>query len=136
MAKIENKNIDLTDLPDLADIYSLAYRTIDRLPARYKPYTRNLIIRVENFADQDTLYSLDMVAKNDLLGLYRGVPLPLKGANDGMSLPDVIFLYRAPLILYARDNGEDLEKLINNVMIHEISHHFGFQDLNREFMEE
>ena len=136
MKKIQNNTIDLTDLPDLADIYSLAYRAIDRLPARYRPYTRNLIVRVENFADEETLYSLDMTNKNDLLGLYRGVPLPLKGANDGSTLPDVIFLFRGPLILYARDNDEDIEKLIDNVMIHEVSHHFGFQDLNREFMED
>jgi predicted Zn-dependent protease with MMP-like domain len=124
------------DLPDLAEIYALAYQTINFLPERFQEYTHTILIRVENFAEQDVLEGLKLSDKYDLLGLYQGVPLPLKSANDPRTLPDVIFLYRCPLIRFSRENSESLEQLVHHVMIHEIGHHFGFSDLDMEWIEQ
>ena len=124
------------DLPDLAEIYALAYQTINFLPQRFQEYTHTILIRVENFAEQDVLDGLKLSDKYDLLGLYQGVPLPLKGANDPLTLPDVIFLYRCPLIRFSRENWESLEQLVHHVMIHEIGHHFGFSDFDMEWIEQ
>ncbi len=121
-----------SDLPDLADVYSLAYKTIDTLPERFRPHLKSLLIRVENFADDKTLEGLQLKDKYDLLGLYRGVPLPLKTAYTSLSLPDIIFLYRCPLIRFARENEEDLEILVRHVTIHEVGHHFGLSDFEME----
>lgn len=126
---------DMADLPDLADIYNLAYGVIDGLPTRLQGLTKNLVVRVENFADEMTLDTINLDDKYDLLGLYRGVPLPLKGVNDSMAMPDVIFLYRGPLIRFARENGETLPNLVYHVMIHEIGHHFGYSDHDLDWIE-
>lgn len=127
---------DINVLPGLADIYAVAYRVMNRLPKRFQDHTQNLIIRVENFADEETLQSLKVAEKYELLGLYRGVPLPLKRESQILSLPDVIFLYRCPLIHFATENGQDLEDLIQHVMIHEIGHHFGYSDFDMEWIQE
>lgn len=123
------------DLPDLAEIYALAYRAVNFLPHRFQPYIRNVLIRVENFATQDVLDGLKLRDKYDLLGLYQGIPLPLK-KTKGMITPDIIYLYRAPLIRFARENNEILSHLIQNVVSHEMGHHFGFSDLDTEWTEQ
>ena len=66
---------------------------------------------------------------SDLLGLYQGAGLPSKSVWDPVSLPDRIFLYRIPIIDYARRDGERVERVIRHVLIHEIGHHFGFSDV-------
>lgn len=124
------------DLPDLAEIYALAYRTMNVLPHRFQEYTNNILVRVENFADQDVLDGLKLSDKYDLLGLYQGIPLPLKGKNNALAVPDIIFLYRGPLIRFARENGDPLPQLIHHVMIHEVGHHFGFSDFDMEWIEQ
>jgi predicted Zn-dependent protease with MMP-like domain len=123
------------DLPDLADIYVLAYRTMNFLPHRFQEYTNNILVRVENFADQDILDGLKLTDKYDLLGLYQGIPIPLKGATDTLAIPDIIYLYRGPLIRFARENREALPRLVHSVMIHEVGHHFGFSDFDMEWIE-
>jgi predicted Zn-dependent protease with MMP-like domain len=122
------------DLPDLAEIYALAYRTMNLLPQRFQAYTHNILIRVENFADQDVLDGLKLKDKYDLLGLYQGIPLPLKTTHDNLAVPDIIYLYRGPLIRFARENSETLAQLVQHVMIHEIGHHFGFSDFDLEWI--
>lgn len=124
------------DLPDLAEIYALAYRTVNSLPQRFQAYTNSILVRVENFADPDVLAGLKLTDKYDLLGLYQGIPLPFKGVNDTLVVPDVIFLYRGPLIRFARENNEPLPHLVHQVMIHEIGHHFGFSDLDMDWLEQ
>jgi len=124
------------DLPDLAEIYALAYQTLNRLPFRFHEYTRNILVRVENFADQDVLDGLKLSDKYDLLGLYQGIPIPLKKSNDSLAMPDIIFLYRGPLIRFSRENSETLARLVQSVMIHEVGHHFGFSDFDIDWIEE
>lgn len=140
MAKKKNtsqlKRYEQADLPDLAEVYALAYRTMNFLPYRFQEYTRNILIRVENFADDDVLNGLKLSDKYDLLGLYQGIPLPLKGTSDSLAIPDIIYLYRCPLIRFARENSEDLGQLVHHVMIHEIGHHFGFSDFDMDWIDQ
>ena len=123
------------DLPDLTDFYLLSQKTINSLPEKFKKATSSLIIKVENFADQETLKSLKIIDKYDLLGLYRGTPLPAKRSSPSIPLPDIVFLYRCPLIRYSRDNHETIEALVHHVIIHEIGHHFGFNDYDLSWIE-
>lgn len=129
------KRNEFADLPDLADLYTMAYKTLAELPDKYKPYTQNLIVRIENYASSDILENLDLTDKNDLLGLYRGVPLPLKIMPNSSKLPDIIHLYRCPLIKYATDNMQPISELVEQVMIHEIGHHFGYSKDDSEWLD-
>lgn len=116
------------EIPDLADIYSMAYKILTELPDKYQPFIHNVIVRVENFPDEKTLKNLHLKDRYDLLGLYKGIPLPHKTYYPQKNMPDVIYLFRCPLIRYARENKESVQELVNHVMIHEIGHHFGFTD--------
>lgn len=115
-------------LPDLALLNRYAQESIDNLPGNFKKLACNLTVKVENFADDETLKSLHIKDKYDLLGLYRGVPIPVKALQPNLTLPDIIFLYRGPLIRYSRENNESLETLVHHVMLHEMGHHFGYTD--------
>jgi predicted Zn-dependent protease with MMP-like domain len=124
------------DLPDIADFYVLAQKTLESLPERFERTTKSLIVKVENYADHETLLSLNLDDKYDLLGLYRGIPVPTKSTKSSFLIPDIIYLYRCPLIRYSLENQEALESLVNHVMIHEIGHHFGFNDYDLSWSEQ
>lgn len=118
-------------LPDIADIYSYAYKVIDELPVTLKNEAEKLVIRVENFAPVSLLSSLNLQNKYDLLGLYQGIPLHERD-EDHLSIlenMDLIYLFRCPLIRYANENKEDVHPLIKHVILHEIAHHMGFNEI-------
>jgi predicted Zn-dependent protease with MMP-like domain len=70
----------------------------------------------------------------ELTGLYQGIPLTERSMSD-VALPDLIFLYRQPILLEWIETGEDLYRLVRNVLVHEIAHHFGFNDADIEALE-
>jgi predicted Zn-dependent protease with MMP-like domain len=116
--------IDIVRMPAVAEIYDFAYRSLQKLPKSFRSHLKNFVIEVENFADPSTLEELSMADRYDLLGLYRGVPVPLK-KKIRPSQPDIIYLYRCPLIRHAIENSEDVKSLVHHVLINEIGHHFG-----------
>ena len=79
-------------------------------------------------ADDDTLAELGLDSAWDLTGLYRGTPWAQQGASHVPHAPDMIVLYREPILLEWIETGEDLFRLVRTVLIHEIAHHFGFSD--------
>jgi len=83
---------------------------------------------VEEVADDETLGELGIDNAWELTGLYRGVPLGQKEAGGTPHAPDLIVLYREPILLEWIETGEDLFRLVRNVLVHEIAHHFGFSD--------
>ena|SRR5688572_529901 len=106
----------------------IAQETWDGLPREFRAIAGNLVIQVIDFADRETLDHMEIDSPFDLLGLYHGVGLPFKGTWDPPRLPDMIFLYRKPILAYARAEGEDVDTVIRHVLIHEVGHHFGFSD--------
>jgi predicted Zn-dependent protease with MMP-like domain len=63
----------------------------------------------------------------NLLGLYRGVPLTERGDTYAGMLPDRIQIFRDPILRIAHDRA-DAEELIRTTVLHEIAHHFGIDD--------
>jgi predicted Zn-dependent protease with MMP-like domain len=101
---------------------------LDRLPDEFAELMTNIAIQIEEWPDDDTLRELDLDPRVDTLyGLYTGVPLDERGGWYGNVLPDVILLYRQPLLDDCRDR-EDLIHEIQLTLLHEIGHHFGFTD--------
>ncbi len=101
---------------------------LDRLPDEFAELMENIAIQIEDRPDDDTLRDLDLNPRSDTLyGLYTGVPLDERGGWYGNVLPDVILLYRLPLLDDCRDR-EDLIHEIQLTLLHEIGHHFGFTD--------
>jgi predicted Zn-dependent protease with MMP-like domain len=114
--------------PSLADLEALARRALAGLPRRFTQHLGPVVIRVDEFPDAETEAAMRLDSPFDLLGLYRGVALPLKSISDPRPEIDMIFLYRRPILDYWCESGEDLGAVVRHVLLHEIGHHFGFSD--------
>jgi predicted Zn-dependent protease with MMP-like domain len=121
--------------PSLADLEALAERGLATIPAALRRHLGRVVIRVEEFPDAETEQEMELDSPFDILGLYRGVALPRKSVADARAEPDIIFLYRRPILDYWCETGEDLYHLVRHVLIHEIGHHFGFSDDDMERIE-
>jgi predicted Zn-dependent protease with MMP-like domain len=121
--------------PSLAEIEDLANRALVTIPRRLKKHLGAVVIRVEEFPDEETEAAMGLDSPFDMLGLYRGVALPHKSVSDPRPDIDMIFLYRRPILDYWCESGEDLGRLVRHVLIHEIGHHFGFSDDDMERIE-
>jgi predicted Zn-dependent protease with MMP-like domain len=122
--------------PSLADLERLAQSALATIPAELKRHLGPVIIRVDDFPDEETEDEMELESPFDILGLYRGVALPHKSVSSVARDIDMIFLYRRPILDYWCETGEDLAHVVRHVLIHEIGHHFGFSDDDMERIEE
>jgi len=122
--------------PSLADLEEQARHALDTIPRRLKQHLGPIVIRVEEFPDEETEEAMGLDSPFDILGLYRGVALPHKSISDPRPTLDMVFLYRRPILDYWCETGEDLRHVVRHVLIHEIGHHFGFSDEDMMRIEE
>jgi len=121
--------------PSLADIDQIANAALASIPDELRRHARGIVIRVEEFPDDETLDDLGFEDPFDLLGLYRGVALSRKSNFHTPQNVDMVFLYRRPILDYWCESGDDLGDIVRHVLIHEIGHHFGFSDADMERIE-
>jgi predicted Zn-dependent protease with MMP-like domain len=121
--------------PSADDIAEMAERAFAAIPQRLTQHVHGVGISVEELPDDATLDELGIESAWDLTGLYRGTPLTLRSVADIARPPDLIFLYRQPILIEWIETGEDLFRLVRNVLVHEIAHHFGFSDDDIEALE-
>ena len=121
--------------PSADDIADLADRAFAAIPARLARHVQGVGISVEEMPDDATLDELGIGSAWDLTGLYVGTPLTERSLDAIAPQPDLIFLYRQPILLEWVETGEDLYRLVRNVLVHEIAHHFGFSDPDIEAIE-
>src|SRR3546814_7102868 len=114
--------------PTLDDIESLAREAIARLPELFRVHLDGVLLRIEDFPDAEVIAEMRLHSPFDILGLYTGVPVGEKSVDMSGALPDVIHLYRRPLLEEWAESGESLEALVNHVLVHEVGHHFGLSD--------
>lgn len=107
---------------------ALARTAVDRIPAPFRAHLGDILFRVEEFADADTLSALGIDDPWDLSGVYEGHPLTEQSIWSSGDMPPRIRLFRRPLLEEWVDTGVALDDLIAHVIIHEIGHHFGFSD--------
>nr|WP_256515523.1 metallopeptidase family protein [Alsobacter ponti] len=114
----------------------MAQAAFARLPEPFRALCADVIIRVDDFPDDETLDEMGCETEFDLLGLFRGVGLAQGGSTPRTGqLPNMIWLYRRPLLDYWADHDETLGHLVTHVLVHEIGHHFGFSDEDMEAIE-
>ena len=126
---------DYTTPPDSEAIAVLAERALLDIPETLRRHIGGIGISVAEFADDETLDAMGIESEWDLTGLYTGTPIGQRSVGDIVRAPDLIFLYRQPILLEWVENGEDLGRLVRNVVIHEIAHHFGFTEQEIEALE-
>ncbi|MDH3235320.1 MAG: metallopeptidase family protein [Alphaproteobacteria bacterium] len=105
------------------------------IPERLRALLGDVVIRVEDFPDAETMADMELASPFDILGLYRGISIGHKAAASLPGGVDMIFLYRRPILDYWDPGGEDLADVIRHVLIHEIGHHFGLSDEDMERIE-
>jgi predicted Zn-dependent protease with MMP-like domain len=114
--------------PSLDEIEALATAAFRRLPQRFRQLCGNLVIRVEDFPADDVVEEMGLESEFDLLGLFHGVGLPFQSESAPVQMPNLIWLYRRPILDYWAEHDETLGKIVTHVLLHEIGHHFGFSD--------
>ena len=115
--------------PTLDDFAALARAAFDALPEPFKGLAGDVVIRVDDFADDETLKMMEMEDPFELTGLYFGVDLGSRDSMGPAAEPSRIFLYRRPILDEWAENGEvTLGEMVAHVLIHEIGHHFGLSD--------
>jgi len=121
--------------PSLADIEVLAAEAYARLPETFRGLCENLVIRVEDFPEESVLDSMKLESEFDLLGLFQGVGLPFQSASSPQLMPNMIWLYRRPILDYWAEHEDTLGAIVTHVLVHEIGHHFGLSDDDIEALE-
>jgi predicted Zn-dependent protease with MMP-like domain len=125
-----------TFAPDAAAIEALAEAAIARLPGQFRAHLTNVVLRIEEFADDAILDEMGIEDPFELSGLYQGRPVSEESAWVSGELPPMVHLYRRPLLDEWVETGVALEDLITHVIVHEIGHHFGFSDADMHQLED
>ena len=121
--------------PSLADIEALAEKAYARLPQRFRDLCESLVIHVEDFPTEEVMDSMKLESEFEILGLFHGVGLPFKSVSDPAQMPNMIWLYRRPILDYWAEHDETLGAIVTHVLVHEIGHHFGLSDDDMEAIE-
>jgi predicted Zn-dependent protease with MMP-like domain len=115
--------------PDCGLSAQLARDAVVNLPAPWRAPATQVALRVVDFAPQDLLDEMDLHDPFELTGLYDGTPLTEKSVMDQPDKPDVIWLFRRPILDEWAERGDvGLGDLVAHVMVHELAHHFGWSD--------
>lgn len=119
-----------TDLkaPSLAEMEAMAHEVFERLPAHFRGLCEGVVIRVDDFPTEEVLDEMEAESEFDLLGLFQGTGLPHQSHSDIARLPNMVWLYRRPILDYWAEHEEALGDIVRHVLVHEIGHHFGLSD--------
>ncbi|MBA8792500.1 putative Zn-dependent protease with MMP-like domain [Friedmanniella endophytica] len=97
---------------------ALVDRALDQIPPEFAEQVGTCVVLIEDEPPAED---------PDLLGLYKGVPITERGANDGGLLPDRIYIFRNPLL----ERCQDIDELVDEIritVVHEVGHAFGLDD--------
>jgi predicted Zn-dependent protease with MMP-like domain len=121
--------------PSADDIEAIARHTLQTLPAPFAESLGDIVLLVEEFADEDTLDSFGIEDPFELSGLYEGVPLTERSVDQSGTLPERIRLFRRPILDEWAGGTDSIEHLVAHVLVHEVGHHFGLSDEDMHALE-
>lgn len=118
-----------TIAPSLELIEQLAHEAIATLPDPWRGPATHVVLRIEDFAPDEMLEAMDLHDAFELTGLYEGTPLTEKSVSDQPMQPDIIWIFRRPILdEWAERGNVSIGELVSHVVIHELAHHFGWSD--------
>ena len=122
--------------PSLDEFEELAVAALESLPQPFRDLVRDVRCYVADFPEEDVLDELGIESEFDLMGLFTGVGMAQEGITQTGRMPNVVYLYRRPILDYWAEHEETLGAVVTHVLIHEMGHHFGFSDEDMEALEE
>jgi predicted Zn-dependent protease with MMP-like domain len=121
--------------PSLAEMETMAHEIFERLPGSFRALCEGVVLRVDDYPTDEVLEEMGAESEFDLLGLFQGIGLPFRSHDDIARLPNLIWLYRRPILDYWAEHEDTLGHIVRHVLIHEIGHHFGLSDDDMEAIE-
>jgi predicted Zn-dependent protease with MMP-like domain len=122
--------------PSLSEIEALAQAAFARLPRKFRDLCEGLVVHVDDFPTDEVLDRMKAESEFDLMGLFQGTGLPFRSEASTGTLPNMIWLYRRPILDYWAEHDETLGAVVTHVLVHEIGHHFGLSDEDMHAIEE
>ena len=122
--------------PSSDEIEALARRALAALPRPFSYSIADVVLIVEDFADEETLQGLGIEDPFELSGIYEGVPLTERSVDQSGTLPERVRLFRRSILDEWASRDDTLERLVSHVLIHEIGHHFGLSDADMHALED
>jgi predicted Zn-dependent protease with MMP-like domain len=122
--------------PSLAELEILAGEVFRQLPKRFRELCTDVVIQVDDFPSDEVLAEMHAETEFDLLGLFQGTRLPFRSENISGQMPNMIWLYRRPILDYWAEHEETLGAIVKHVLVHEIGHHFGLSDADMTAIEQ
>ena len=122
--------------PSADEIEAIARRTLRALPQPFSDSLGDIVLQVEDFADEASLRSLSIDDPFALSGLYEGIPLTERSVDQSGTLPERVRLFRRPILDEWADGDDTLEHLVAHVLVHEVGHHFGLSDEDMHALED
>ena len=122
--------------PSLAEVEALAGEAFRRLPDKFRALCEDLVIQVDDFATDEVLDHMKVDDPFELMGLFQGTGLPFRSESATGTMPNMIWLYRRPILDYWAEHEETLGTVVTHVLVHEIGHHFGLSDEDMEAIEQ
>jgi predicted Zn-dependent protease with MMP-like domain len=114
--------------PSLDELEQLADESYRQLPEEFRALCKDLVIRVTEYPTDEVLNDMEIDSELELMGLFQGIGLPFQSESLSGQMPNMVWLYRVPILLYWAEHDETLAAIVTHVLVHEIGHHFGLSD--------
>ena len=100
---------------------------VEKIPLHFRNKIKNVVFVVEYEVSIDVRGENHLTKEQDLLGLYKGIPLTVRGDNYGvgMTLPDVITIYQGPTERAASGDTKLVRTVVRETVLHEVAHYLG-----------
>jgi len=122
--------------PSAEEIEAIARDAMRRLPEPFASHLRDVVLQIDEYADDALLAQLGIEHPLDLTGVYEGIPIGQRSVEMSGTMPDRIRLFRQPILVEWAEEGEPFEHLVRHILIHEVGHHFGLSDADMHALEE
>lgn len=115
--------------PNADDIAVFARQALENLPDELSGKCEELILEIEEFPDDATMQDLEIETPYELLALYHSAKEISPGVQKKIANgEDKIVVYRRPILDVWCETGEDLGRLIREIIIEELARGFEFSD--------
>jgi predicted Zn-dependent protease with MMP-like domain len=115
------------DPPSLEEFQDLVEEALEEFPEAFQKLIENVAIVVEDVASPADAARAGVRNPMYLLGMYTGVPFTQWGKGSFMGPPDVIRIYRLPILTLVK-SAEDIREKVRNVVLHELGHRAGLDE--------
>jgi predicted Zn-dependent protease with MMP-like domain len=122
--------------PSLDDIAAIGRAILADLPAEIRELMGPVPVVVRDYADEDLLEELEIEDALELSGLYQAIPIGERHSALAPTEPEMIFLFRMPIIMEWAERNCPLDEVVFDVLTHEIGHHLGMDEDAVRRMEE